>query len=128
MSDTSGLLKRQSHQPEPIPMWRPTQHNVSIVRVDDLVGVALTTAPRSTNEQVMWRELFPGGAFVRGRAANAVRRRAGLFQSGWLDPARVLDDGGANTTDVNALSVTQTATALAQRPCVVAEFTDGSNP
>ena len=41
---------------------------------------------------------------------------------------RVLDDGGSNTTDGNALSVTQTATALAAGSVSLPMFTDGTNP
>jgi flagellar hook-associated protein 1 FlgK len=40
----------------------------------------------------------------------------------------VLDDGGPNTTDVGALSVTQTATGLASGSVSVGLFTDGTTP
>src|SRR5262249_19146870 len=40
----------------------------------------------------------------------------------------VLDDGGAGTTDVNSLSVTQTATSLANGSPAIGLFTDGTTP
>jgi flagellar hook-associated protein 1 FlgK len=40
----------------------------------------------------------------------------------------VLDDGGANTTDVDALSMTRTATSLANGRVAIPMFTDGGLP
>jgi flagellar hook-associated protein 1 len=104
------------------------EHRVTIVRVDDPAALPLSGGTTvDPNDQVI-------GIDFSGGMASAVSQLNVLF-SGRLEfsnPAgttlRVLDDGVPNRTDVNAFSVTRTATALAGGGVAFALFTDGATP
>ena len=103
-----------------------TQHQVSIVRVDDPAALPLTnSATADPNDEVVGVD-FSGGLASVVTQLNA-RFGGGLqFSNPSGTTLQVLDDGGANTTDVNALSMTRTATALANGSVALPLFTDGS--
>jgi flagellar hook-associated protein 1 FlgK len=105
-----------------------TVHNVSIVRVDDPAALPLDDSETADpNDEVV-------GVDFTGGLASVVTQLNALFGPGlqFSNPSgttlQVLDDGAANTTDVNALSVTTTATALASGRAPIALFTDASAP
>jgi flagellar hook-associated protein 1 FlgK len=105
-----------------------TVHNVSIVRVDDPAALPLDdSVTADPNDEVV-------GVDFSGGLASVVTQLNALFGPGlqFSNPSgatlQVLDDGGANTSDVNALSVTTTATALASGRTPIALFTDASAP
>ena len=105
-----------------------TVHNVSIVRVDDPAALPLDdSVTADPNDEVV-------GVDFSGGLASVVTQLNALFGPGlqFSNPSgatlQVLDDGGASTTDVDALSVTTTATALANGRTPIALFTDASAP
>ena len=105
-----------------------TQHQVSIVRVDDPAALPLTnSATADPNDEVF-------GVDFSGGLASVVTQLNALFGGGlqFANPSgttlQVLDDGAANTTDVDAFSMTQTATALANGRVALPLFTDGAGP
>ena len=90
-----------------------TLRHISIVRVDDPTALPLSnTATSNPNDKVVGID-FSGGLASAVAQINAALGTTGLQVS---NPAgttlRVLDDGGGNRVDVNALSATQTATSL----------------
>jgi flagellar hook-associated protein 1 FlgK len=102
-----------------------TQHQVSIVRVDDPAALPLDdSVTADPNDEVV-------GVDFSGGLASVVTQLNALFGPGlqFSNPSgatlQVLDDG-ATTTDVNALSVTMTATALASGRAAIGLFTDGA--
>jgi flagellar hook-associated protein 1 FlgK len=102
------------------------QHHVSIVRVDDPTALPLTnSATTDPNDEVIGLD-FSGGLASVVSQLNA-QFGPGLQFSSTGSTLQVLDDGGP-TTSADALSVTQTATALSNGNPAVALFTDGAAP
>src|SRR4029078_12993030 len=103
-----------------------TQHQVSIIRVDDPAALPLDeSATADPNDEVV-------GVDFSGGLASVVTQLNALFGGGlqFANPSgnvlQVLDDGVANTTDVDAFSMTRTATALGNGRVAVPLFTDGA--
>ena len=104
------------------------QHRVSIIRVDDPAALPLDDgATADPNDEVIGVD-FSGGLASVVSQLNA--RFGGRLQ--FANPSgttlQVLDDGAPNLVDVNALSLTRTATAVANGRTAVALFTDGTDP
>jgi flagellar hook-associated protein 1 FlgK len=126
--DTSGWLNGNRINLTYTDVTTGTQHNVSIVRVDDPSALPLDDdATADPNDEVIGVD-FSGGLASVVTQLNAAFGGALDFSNPAGSTLRVLDDGGPNTTDVDALSVTQTATALAGGDVSLPMFTDGSNP
>jgi flagellar hook-associated protein 1 FlgK len=126
--DTAGWLNGNRINLTYTDTLTSTVHNVSIVRVDDPAALPLDDeVTADPNDEVV-------GVDFSGGLASVVTQLNALFGPGlqFSNPSgatlQVLDDGGANTTDVNTLSVTTTATALASGRAPIALFTDGSAP
>ena len=102
------------------------QHRVTIVRVDDAsvlpLGDGFTADP---NDEVFGVD-FSGGIAAAVTQLNTLF--GGLVQ--FSNPAgttlRILDDGAPNLGDVDAASITQTATSLAAGSAELPFFTDGA--
>ena len=111
--DTTGLLNGNRIHLTYTDTVTSTQHQVSIIRVDDPSTLPLSnTFTADPNDEVF-------GVDFSGGLASVVSQLNAQFGPGlqFSNPSgamlQVLDDGAANTTDVNALSATKTATALA---------------
>ena len=111
--DTTGLLNGNRIHLTYTDTATNTQHQVSIVRVDDPSTLPLSnTFTADPNDEVF-------GVDFSGGLSSVVSQLNAQFGPGlqFTNPSgamlQVLDDGVTNTTDVNALSVTKTATALA---------------
>jgi flagellar hook-associated protein 1 FlgK len=106
-----------------------TQHKLSIVRVDD---PSLLPLPNNTtndpNDQVLGIDFSGGMASVVSQLNAALGSTANLSFSNTGSTLRVLDDGAAGQSDVNAASVTSTVTALAGGVAQVPLFNDGGVP
>jgi flagellar hook-associated protein 1 len=103
-----------------------TQHNVTIVRVDDPSALPLpASATPNANDTVI------GVSFANGLASVVAQISSALGSSGLQvsNPIgtmlQVLDDGAANKVDVNALSATATVTSLTNGGPEVPLFSDG---
>lgn len=126
--DTAGLLNGNRINLTYTDVATGTQHNVSIVRVDDPTALPLNNnATVNPNDQVIGVD-FSGGLASVVSQLNTAFGGALDFSNPAGSTLRVLDDGAANTTDVNALSVTQTGTSLAGGSASLPMFTDGTNP
>jgi flagellar hook-associated protein 1 FlgK len=125
--DTAGLQNGNQINLTYTDTGTNTQHQVSIVRVDDPSALPLSnSATADPNDEVV-------GIDFSGGLASVVTQLNALFGGGLQfsnsgSSLQVLDDGGGNTTDVNAVSITQTATALSNGQPAVALFTDGAAP
>jgi flagellar hook-associated protein 1 FlgK len=105
-----------------------TQRRVSIVRVDDPSLLPLTNAATNDpNDQVLGIDFSGGMASVVSQLNAALGTSANLSFSNTGTTLRVLDDGAAGLSDVNAASVTSTVSALAGGVAQVPLFTDGGN-
>lgn len=106
-----------------------TQHNLSIVRVDDPSVLPLKDdATVDPNDKVIGID-FSGGMGSVLTQLNAALGGAGLqFSNPSGSTLRVLDDGAAGLADVNAASVTTTTTSLTSGGPELPLFTDGGYP
>jgi len=126
--DTSGLLNGNTINLTYTDTATNTQHQVSLVRVDDPSVLPLSNGVTpDPNDQVIGVD-FSGGLASAIAQLNTQFGGALQFSNPSGSTLQVLDDGAANTTDVNALSVTQTATALSSGGLAFPLFTDGSAP
>jgi flagellar hook-associated protein 1 FlgK len=104
----------------------PTQHQVTIIRVDDPSALPLDdTATAGAGDQVIGVD-FSGGLASVAAQLNAAFGGVLTFSDAG-STLSVVDDGGA-TSDVDALSMTRTATSLAAGTVAIAMFTDGGLP
>lgn len=103
-----------------------TQHNLSIIRVDDASVLPLPqSATADPNDQVIGID-FSGGMASVVAQLNAALGSTGLQISNPAgDSLRILDDGAANTVKVDAASVTKTADSLTGGDPHLPLFTDG---
>jgi flagellar hook-associated protein 1 FlgK len=105
-----------------------TQHQLTLMRVDDSSALPLKdSATSDPNDKVVGID-FSGGMASVVSQINAAIGSTGMTASNPSGTTlRVLDDGAANTVDVNAMSTTATATSLTgsvQLPML----TDGGQP
>ncbi|MGB7688422.1 MAG: flagellar hook-associated protein FlgK, partial [Pseudolabrys sp.] len=106
-----------------------TPHTMTLVRVDDPSALPLSnTATAAANDTVFGID-FSGGMGSVITQINAALTGTGMTAS---NPGgttlEILDDGAANTVDVNSVSATSTVTALAGGTAELPLFTDGSSP
>lgn len=105
-----------------------TQHKVSIVRVDDPSVLPLANnVTNDPNDQVLGIDFSGGMASVVLQLNAALGTSANLTFSNTGTTLRVLDDGLAGLSDVNAASVTSTVSGLAGGVAQLPLFTDGGN-
>jgi flagellar hook-associated protein 1 FlgK len=104
-----------------------TQHNISIVRVDDPSALPLSNgATADPNDQVIGVD-FSGGLASVAAQLNSNPALAGLTFSASGSSLQAVDDGGVTTT-MNALSVTKTETSLQNGDVALPMFMDGTKP
>lgn len=102
----------------------PTQHQVTIIRVDDPSALPLDdAATAAAGDEVIGVDFSGGLASVVAQLNAAFGGALSFSNTG--NTLTVVDDGGANTTDVDALSMTRTATSLANGQVALPMFTDG---
>jgi len=105
-----------------------TPHTITLVRVDDPSALPLSnTATATPNDQVFGIN-FSGGMASVVTQINAALAGTGMTASNSGTVLQVLDDGAANTVDVNSMSATATVTSLASGNAQLPLFTDGATP
>ncbi|MGL4264882.1 MAG: flagellar hook-associated protein FlgK [Afipia sp.] len=105
------------------------QKNVSIIRVDDPSALPLKdTATIDPNDKVIGVDFSGGMASVVSQLNAALGGANIQFSNPSGSTLRVVDDGASGLSDVNAASVTTTATSLTGGGPQVALFTDGGRP
>jgi len=103
-----------------------TQHNVTIVRVDDPAALPLSNAGSAPNSQVIGVNFTGGMASVVSQLNTALGGANLQFSNPSGSTLRVVDSG-AGTTTVNNASVTTTASSLANGNTQLPLFTDASS-
>jgi flagellar hook-associated protein 1 FlgK len=103
-----------------------TQHQLSIVRVDDPAALPLSNAGSNPNNQVIGVNFSGGMASVVSQLNAALGGSNLQFSTTSGSTLRVLDDGSGSAT-VNAASVTTTVSALAGGTAQLPLFTDGNS-
>ena len=126
--DTAGLLSGNKVSLTYTDTATNTQRTVSFVRVDDPKALPLSdTFTADPNDKVY------GIDFSQG-LAPAINQMNALFggRIQFSNPSgttlQILDDGGANTVNLDAASITTTATGLSGGTSQLPFFTDGSQP
>ncbi|MES2750258.1 MAG: flagellar hook-associated protein FlgK [Pseudomonadota bacterium] len=105
-----------------------TQHSISIIRVDDPGVLPLSnTATVDPSDQVIGVDFSGGMASVLSQL-NAALGGAGVqFSNPSGSTLRLLDDGAGGLSDINAASVTTTASSLTGGGPQLPLFTDGGS-
>lgn len=105
-----------------------TTHNVSIVRVDDPSVLPLAnTATADPGDEVIGVDFSGGMASVVSQLNTAFASASIQFSNPAGSTLRVLDDGAAGLSDINALSATVTESSLTGGGAELPLFTDGGN-
>ena len=102
-----------------------TQHQVSIVRVDDGIALPLSNAGTSPNNRVIGVNFSFGMGSVVAQLNSALGTSNLQFSNPAGSTLEVLDDGTSSAT-VNAASVTTTVSSLAGGSPQLPVFTDGN--
>jgi flagellar hook-associated protein 1 FlgK len=126
--NTAGLLSGDTISLTYTDVLTSTQHRVTIVRVDDPSVLPLddgTTA--DPNDEVIGINFAGGLASVVSQLNTAFGGQL-VFSNPAGATLRVLDDGAPNTSNVDALSLTRTATALTGGAAQLPFFVDGTSP
>jgi flagellar hook-associated protein 1 FlgK len=103
-----------------------TQHNITIVRVDDPAALPLSNAGGNPNNPVIGVNFSGGMASVVSQLNSALGGANLQFSNPSGSTLRVVDSGTGAAT-VNAASVTTTASSLANGSPQLPLFTDGSS-
>jgi flagellar hook-associated protein 1 FlgK len=126
--DVAGLLDGNSINLTYTDHQTNIQHHVTLVRVNDPSALPLSNAATNDpNDEVVGLD-FSGGLGSVVSQLNARFGGAMTFSNPSGTTLQVLDDGAGNMSDVNALSVTQTATSLSGGSMQLSLFTDGNTP
>jgi flagellar hook-associated protein 1 len=106
-----------------------TQHNVTIVRVDDPTALPLSNAGGNPNNPVIGVNFSGGMASVVAQLNSALGGANLQFSNPPGPPASTLRvvDSGTSAATVNAASVTTTASSLAGGSAQLPLFTDGNS-
>ena len=102
-----------------------TQHQLSIVRVDDPLALPLSNAGANPNNQVLGVNFTGGMASVVAQLTAALGTSNLQFANPSGSTLRIVDNGTATAT-VNAASVTATVSSLAGGSAQLPVFTDGN--
>jgi flagellar hook-associated protein 1 FlgK len=103
-----------------------TQHQVTIVRVDDPTALPLSTPGANPNNPTIGVNFTGGMASIVAQLNSAFGASNVQFSNPSGSTLRVLDNG-TNTATVNAASVTATVPSLASGSPQLPVFTDGSS-
>lgn len=102
------------------------QHRISIIRVDDPTALPLVdSATTDPNDEVIGIDFSGGMASVLSQLNTAY---GGLFTFSNPSGSTIRADGISGVSNVDDMSVTQTATALAGGDPAIALFADGFTP
>ena len=106
-----------------------TPHTITLVRVDDPGALPLSNTATATANDSVFGINFSGGMASVITQINAALTGTGMVASNPSGSTlEILDDGAANTVDVNSVSATKTMTGLLSGGAELPLFTDGSAP
>lgn len=126
--DVGGLLAGNTIRITYTDTATSTQHTVTVVRVDDPAALPLQdTATTDPNDKVIGVDWSGGLSSVVSQLNAAFNGRL-QFSNPSGSTLRILDDGFAGTTDVNAVTATSTVSGLTNGAAQLPFFTDGTVP
>lgn len=126
--DIAGLIAGNSIRLDYTDVATSTQRTVTFVRVDDPAALPLGNgATINPNDRVVGIDFSGGPASVAAQIAAALGPGFSVSNPSG-NTIRILDDGAAGTTDVNALSATFTETGLTSGSVELPFFLDGTVP
>jgi flagellar hook-associated protein 1 FlgK len=126
--DVGSLLPGNSVQVTYTDTLTNSQHKVTIVRVDDPNALPLSNdVTADPNDRVIGVDWSGGMASVVSQL-NASFNGQLQFANPSGSTLRILDDGTASTSDINAVSATTTVTGLSDGSAALPFFTDGATP
>ena len=102
-----------------------TPHTITLVRVDDPSALPLSNTATATANDTVFGIDFSGGMGSVVTQINAALTGTGMTASNSGTVLQILDDGAANTVDVNSMSATATVTSLTGGSAELPLFTDG---
>jgi flagellar hook-associated protein 1 FlgK len=105
-----------------------TPHTMTLERVDDPAVLPLSNTATPTANDTVFGIDFSGASGTVISQINAALTGTGMSATLSGNTLEVLDDGAANTVDVNSVSATKTVTGLAGGSAQFPFFTDGSAP
>jgi flagellar hook-associated protein 1 len=106
-----------------------TPHTITLVRVDDPAALPLSNTATATANDSVFGINFSGGMASVITQINAALAGTGMSASNPSGSTlEILDDGAANTVNVNSVSATTTVTGLSGGSAQLPLFTDGSAP
>lgn len=120
--DTTGLLNGNQINLTYTDTATNTQHNISIVRVDDPSALPLSNSATANPQRIGVD--FSGGLASVVAQLNANPQLSGLTFSSSGSTLQAVGDGGVTTT-MNALSATKTETSLQNGDVALPMFVDG---
>lgn len=127
--DISGLSAGNSITVTYTDSLTNTQRAMTFMRVDDPSALPLSNnATTMANDKVVGIDFSGGIASVVAQIGNAIASTGMVASNPSGNTLRILDDGAGNIVNVNALSVTKTATGLQGGSAELPFFTDGSDP
>jgi flagellar hook-associated protein 1 FlgK len=124
--DTSNMLPGNTINLTYTDTATHTQHNVTIVRVDDPTALPLSNAGGNPNNPVIGVNFSGGMASVVAQLNSALGGANLQFSNPSGSTLRVVDSGTGSAT-INAASVTTTASSLASGSPQLPLFTDGNS-
>jgi flagellar hook-associated protein 1 len=105
-----------------------TPHTMTLERVDDPAVLPLANTATSTPNDTVFGIDFSGASGTVISQINNALTGTGMSATLSGNTLEILDDGAANTVDVNSVSATTTVTGLAGGSAQFPFFTDGSAP
>jgi flagellar hook-associated protein 1 FlgK len=105
-----------------------TPHTMTLERVDDPAVLPLSNTATPTANDTVFGIDFSGASGTVISQINTALTGTGMSATLSGNTLEVLDDGAANTVDVNSVSATKTVTGLAGGSAQFPFFTDGSAP
>ena len=127
--DTAGLLAGNTITINYTDTATSTQHTITLVRVDDPSALPLPNTATATANDTVFGIDFSGGMASVITQINTALTGTGMTASNPSGTTlEILDDGAANTVNVDGLSAVATQTSLAGGSAEFPLFTDGAAP
>jgi flagellar hook-associated protein 1 FlgK len=127
--DLNGLLNGNSIRLTYTDNLTSTQRTITLMRVDDAAALPLpNTASTDPNDKVIGLDFSGGLAAIVSQLNAALGPTALQFSNPGGTTLRVLDDGGLDRVNVDALSATKTTTTFTGGTAQLPFFLDAGNP
>jgi flagellar hook-associated protein 1 FlgK len=127
--DVNGMLDGNSIHLTYTDNLTNTQHSLTLVRVNDPAALPLSnTATSDPNDTVIGLDFSGGLPSIVSQLGAALGATGLQFSNPSGTTLRILDDGGPNNVDVDAVSATKTTATLTGGSAELPFFLDGNSP